>query len=169
MWCSATAPLCSCCNVTRDGTATLGVATGSNKTEASQRSNCNYSSRSQSSVHHVDAAELQLSWQLSTVYLSLLYVVPESHMVCDCELTRLECRCATDDGTDDTDNVPLAAHIFISSTTTTATAACNNNSQLAAASACISGHIHIPLPCTFPCSCEFKQIVQILLLHLKTN
>lgn len=99
--------------------------------------------------------------------ISLFYVVPESHMVCDCELTRLECRCATDDGTDDTDNVPLAAHIFISSTTATATAACNNNSQLAAASACISGHI--PLPCTFPCSCESKQIVQILLLHLKTN
>lgn len=121
--------MCSCCNVTRDGTATLGVATGSNKTEASQRSNCNYTSRSQSSVHHVDAAELQLSWQLSTVYLSLLYVVPESHMVCDCELTRLECRCATDDGTDDTDNVPLAAHIFISSTTATATAACNNTTH----------------------------------------
>lgn len=51
-------------------------------------------------------------------------VVPESHMVCDYELTRLECRCAPDDGTD-ADNVPLAAHIFISSTTATT---CNNNS-----------------------------------------
>lgn len=123
----------SCSNVTRDATtATLGVATGSNKTEASQRRLQQQLQQSQpikcaSCGCSRVAIELAAQHRLFRAALSAASrrVVPESHMVCDYELTRLECRCAPDGGTD-ADNVPLAAHIFISSTTATTT--CNNNS-----------------------------------------